>query len=159
MAFAAPLALGIAAVSSIAGGIQANNQGKEIQANENAAARNDRLQGSANEDSVRRRNAQILGRQRAAAAQSGFESSSGSLAELQTQNAGQLELDALTGRYQSELSAIGHENAGRSARAAGKAARTKAFISAAGQILGAGYAYGNSGLPLPNIPGMGPATI
>jgi hypothetical protein len=159
MAFAAPLALGLQAVSSIAGGIQANNQGKAIQASENEAARVDRQQGSANEDSVRRRNAQVLGAQRAAAAQSGFQSNTGSLADLQTQNAGELELDALTGRYQSELSAIGHENRGRSARAAGKAARTQAFISAAGSILGAGYAYGNSGLTLPNIPGMGPSTI
>lgn len=159
MAFAAPLALGLAAVNSISQGISANAQGKETQANENEAARIARLQGSANEDSVRRRNAQVLGNMRAAAAQSGFESNSGSFAGLQKQNAGQLELDALTGRYRSELDAISHENAGRSARAAGRAARTGSFISAAGQILGASYLYGNSGLPLPNIPGFGPGTI
>lgn len=131
------MAFAISAISKIGDGLAANAQGKQIQANENEAARVSRLQGSANEDSVRRHNARVLGAQRAAAAQSGFDSSSGSFASLQAQSAGEMELDALTGRYQSELDAIGHINRGASARAAGKAARNRGYLSAASDILAA----------------------
>lgn len=60
---------------------------------------------SANEDRIRRVNALRMGQQRAAAAQSGFDSSTGSFANLQAQSAGQAELDALTERYKGDLNA------------------------------------------------------
>lgn len=60
---------------------------------------------AANEDRIRRANAIALGRQRAAAAQSGFDPSSGSMAKLQSQSAGQAELEALTERYKGDLNA------------------------------------------------------
>ncbi len=60
---------------------------------------------NANEERIRRANALRLGEQRAAAAQSGFDPSSGSLASLQSESAGQAELDALTERYKGDLNA------------------------------------------------------
>lgn len=60
---------------------------------------------NANEERIRRDSATALGVQRASAAQSGFDSSSGSFAALQGQSAGALELDALTERYKGELNA------------------------------------------------------
>lgn len=60
---------------------------------------------NANEERIRRANRLRLGEQRAAAAQSGFDPSSGSLASLQAESAGQAELDALTERYKGDLNA------------------------------------------------------
>ena len=60
---------------------------------------------NANEERIRRGNAIALGRQRAAAAQSGFDPNSGSIAQLQGQSAGQAELEALTERYKGDLNA------------------------------------------------------
>ena len=60
---------------------------------------------NANEERIRRSNAMQLGRQRVAAAQSGFDPNSGSIATLQAQSAGQAELDALTERYKGDLNA------------------------------------------------------
>jgi hypothetical protein len=57
------------------------------------------LTADANETRVRARNAQQLGEQRASAVESGFDANSGSLATVQTQSAGNLELDALNQRY------------------------------------------------------------
>ncbi|HEX7639821.1 MAG TPA: hypothetical protein VF457_15600 [Burkholderiaceae bacterium] len=60
---------------------------------------------NANEERVRRRDAQQLGAQRAAAAESGFDPNSGSLATAQAQSSGNLELDALTARYAGQVNA------------------------------------------------------
>lgn len=59
----------------------------------------------ANETKVRASNAQALGEQRAQASQSGFDSTTGSLADIQTKSAGNLELDALNARYGGQLTA------------------------------------------------------
>lgn len=59
----------------------------------------------AKEESIRRSTSQALGEQRAAAAQSGFDPSSGSIVKLQQQSAGEAELDALTARYEGQLNA------------------------------------------------------
>lgn len=72
-------------------------------------AKNSKTQGyltaNANEDRVRAHNAQALGEQRAAAVESGFNANTGSLATVQTQSAGNLELDALTQRYAGQINA------------------------------------------------------
>lgn len=60
---------------------------------------------NANEDRTRRQSRYELGTQRATAAQSGFDSSSGSFLTLQGESAANAELDALTNRYQGELTA------------------------------------------------------
>lgn len=63
------------------------------------------LTADANETRVRANNAQALGEQRAAAVQSGFDANGGSLATVQTQSAGNLELDALNQRYAGQINA------------------------------------------------------
>lgn len=63
------------------------------------------LTADANETRVRANNAQQLGEQRAAAVQSGFDANTGSLATLQAQSAGNLELDALNERYKGQINA------------------------------------------------------
>lgn len=63
------------------------------------------LTADANETRVRASSAQALGEQRAAAVESGFDANTGSLATLQTQSAGNLELDALNQRYAGQINA------------------------------------------------------
>lgn len=60
---------------------------------------------AANENRIRRENAYQLGKQRAAMAESGFDSSSGSALMLQGDSAANAELAALTERYKGELQA------------------------------------------------------
>ena len=70
-------------------------------------AQNSKSQGyltaDANETRVRANNTQAIGEQRAAAVQSGFDANTGSLATLQVQSTGNLELDALTQRYEGQI--------------------------------------------------------
>lgn len=123
-----------------------NIQGDIAQAN----ARNTRLATSANEDTQRRGQAMELGSLRASAAQSGFDSSTGSLATLQTKTAGEMELDALTNRYKGELQALSFENQAASMRYNAKASRTGGYLSAFGTLSGsAATAFG--------APRIGPA--
>lgn len=63
------------------------------------------LTADANETRLRARSAQDLGEQRATAVQSGFNANTGSLATVQSQSAGNLELDALTQRYKGQINA------------------------------------------------------
>lgn len=100
-----------------------------------------RQQTSANEDRLRFQNALKLGQQRASAAQSGFDPSSGSLLELQGKSAGQLELDALTQRYEGNLRSMSLENEANTYRQRAKAARTSAYLKTFGSIMQAGSSY------------------
>lgn len=72
-------------------------------------AQNSKTQGyrtaDANETRVRASNTQALGEQRASAVQSGFDANTGSLAAVQVQSAGNLELDALNQRYRGQINA------------------------------------------------------
>jgi hypothetical protein len=72
-------------------------------------AKNSKSQGylvaDANETRVRASSNQALGEQRAAAVESGFNANTGSLAAIQTQSAGNLELDALNQRYKGQINA------------------------------------------------------
>lgn len=61
------------------------------------------LTADANESRVRASNAQALGEQRASAVQSGFDANTGSLAQVQAQSSGNLELDALNQRYAGQI--------------------------------------------------------
>lgn len=109
-----------------------------------ANARYSRQQGAAAEDTQRRQNALKLGEQRAAAAQSGFDSSSGSMATLQGQSAGELELDALTTRYNALMKTIGYENQAAVFKVNESQARTSAYTGGVMQALGGsgGGGYG-----------------
>jgi hypothetical protein len=91
----------VAAAASTATAGYENAQGVNQQGKENTKAG---LQiAAANEDRVRRANAQRLGEQRARGAQSGFDPFDNSFLQLQTQSSQNAELDALTARYQGRL--------------------------------------------------------
>lgn len=145
MAFAAPLApylLGAAAVGQI---YQGYMQGEQLSAEADAArqnARNVQRQTSANEDTQRRQMAHRMGDVRASAGASGFDASAGSLLDLQSRQAGEMELDALTQRYDGELKAIGLQNEARGLKSQAKAARIGGVISAASTLALAGKDYG-----------------
>lgn len=97
-----------------------------------------RQQGSAREDMQRRQNAMRMGDLRARSAESGFDPSSGSLATLQTKSAAEMELDALTTRYESDLRALSFENEGRAQRYNARVARRSGYLSAAATLAQAG---------------------
>lgn len=127
-------------IAMVASAVQGRQEAANIGAEKQAARNSQRLamqQGSAAEDTQRRQNALKLGEQRAAAAQSGFDSSLGSLASVQAQSAGELELDALTTRYDSLLRSIGFENQVRVKRAGERNARHSGYLGAA-SALGSG---------------------
>lgn len=113
------------------------------------AARVTRQQGGANEETMRRNAKMQLGNLRAAAAESGFDASSGSLAEIQARSAGEAELDILTERYKSELQAIGQQNEARSLRTSAQNTRRGALLSAFGTMgSGAARSYAGSKMPV-----------
>lgn len=110
-----------------------------------------RANAGAREDALRFQQRQLLAKQRAAAAESGFDSSSGSLGLVQEQSADRAELDALNVRYGGELDARGYGNqASMDAYQAGalrlQAANTSraGYIGAASALLsGASSGYTN----------------
>jgi hypothetical protein len=108
---------------------------------------------SADEDTLRRQQAQQLGKMRASADQSGFVNT-GSLADIQAKSAAEMELDALTNRYKSELQAVGYENEARTMRANAKAAKRSGYLNAFSTLASAGgqQVYGGG----PRIGGPAP---
>jgi hypothetical protein len=120
--------------------------------NAEANARLSRQQTSANEDRLRFQNALKLGQQRASAAQSGFDPSSGSLLDLQGKSAGQLELDALTQRYEGNLRSTSLENEAQTYRSRATSARRSGFLNAFGSVFQAGGSYFGQ----PRVGGLAP---
>lgn len=105
-------------------------------------------QSNSNEEIMRRRVKMQTGGMRAAANESGFDSSSGSLADLQGRSAGEAELDILTERYKAELQSIGLRNEAKSLRTSASNVRKEAafkFIMNAGT---SAAKYGG-GMPMP----------
>lgn len=100
-----------------------------------------RLQSDAREEALRRRNAMQLGDLRAASAQTGFDPSGGTLASLQSHSAAQLELDALTERYNGQLQSISLENQAASYRSQAKAQRNSGYMTAAGSVMSSAANY------------------
>ena len=159
MAFAVPflpwIAAGVAATGAI---YQGNASAAELEAQADTAKINARLtrqKTDAAEEAQRRRMALARGEQRAAAAESGFDPSSGSLAELQVKSAGEMELDALTARYEGTLKSISFENEAKQLRASASGARTGGYLTAAATLLSAGMSggaesYNYRGTTLPN---------
>jgi len=94
----------------------------------------------ANEERVRQRSAHQLGAQRAAAVESGFDPSTGSIGTLQEQSSGNAELDALTERYKGSLNAAYVDQRVNNARAAFKGS----IVGAAATLLG-GSVFGSIG--------------
>lgn len=108
----------------------------------NASAQNARQVASAREDRVRYENALKLGEQRAAVVQSGADASTGSTLKLQSQSAGNAELDALYQRYEGELRAIDLGNEASMLKARAKSTRRAGYMSAAGTLLSSVGRYG-----------------
>lgn len=166
MAFAAPLiaavsapgaiaaAAGVSALGSIYAGYSQNQQAKAVAANADANAKNVRLQGAANEDSQRRENRLRMGYARAAAVESGFDASSGSLLNMQIKSAQEMELDTLTERYSNELSALSLNNEATTARNQGRAALISGGLNAAGTLFQGAVGYGRAS-KLPTFEGYG----
>lgn len=143
--------LAVSAAVSAVGSIYAGNaqaaQATAAADAANANAHNVRLQTNAREEQQRMANALQLGELRANAAQTGFDPSSGTLARLQSASAAQLELDALTGRYNGELQSLSLDNEAKSLRNQGKAAKVGGYLSAFGSIAkSAGNYYGMSAM-------------
>lgn len=133
--------------TQVVGGIQRAQAGAAEagaiadQAEQNANA--SRQQTSANEDRIRHMNRLRLGEQRANAAQSGFDPSSGSIVKLQGDSAGQMELDALTQRYEGNLRSMSLDNEAKTFRSRAKSARTTGFLNVFGTLAqGAGSYFG-----------------
>lgn len=140
----------IAAVGSIYSGFQQANQYSAMANNADANARNTRLQANANEESQRRENKLRMGLSRAAAAESGFDPNSGTLADLQVRSAQQMELDAMTDRYNSELQAISFQNEASSLRSQAKASKVTGFLNAAGTVFQGATGYGRAEQKVPS---------
>lgn len=127
------------------GSLSASNA-KVAAGNQNAAMADDAAaatlaQAGQQELAQRRRAAVDLGRQRAAGAQSGFDMTSGTLADLYQQSAMNAELDALNIRYEGVQKAAGFTTQGNIDRL--NAARTKgmAALTAGSQALSSYGSY------------------
>jgi hypothetical protein len=121
------------ALSTIGAISEGEQQGKALNQAGDVAfanAQNVRQQGNANEETSRRRAQMQLGSGRASAAESGFQSSSGSIVDIQSANAAELELDVLTERYKNEFKAIEFVNQGNAYRTGAKNARTQGYMKA-----------------------------
>lgn len=129
-----PMAL--SAVSQIASGYAA---GAQADADANTARQNAdiaRQQTDATEEQNRRKTAMQRGDMRARSIETGFDASSGTLADLQIRSAAEMELDVLTSRYEGSLRALSFDNEAASAKARGKSARRSGYLNAAGSIMG-----------------------
>lgn len=114
-------------------------------------------QANAREDMQRRQSALQLGEQRASAAQSGFESGTGSFAELQGESAGNAELDALTTRYTGQLQSLSLQNEAAGLRRQASASRKQGYLNAFGTLTSGAARYG-AAMQMPgmiNRPGTG----
>lgn len=143
MAAAIPAMVGLQIFGALTGAAnerrQANYAADVAQQNARIAA----AQGNAAEDQQRRINRMRLGEQRAAAAQSGFDPSSGDFAALQVESAANAELDALTTRYTGQMQAVSLENEARGLRANARTANMQGYLNAAGSLAGGFAKYGS----------------
>lgn len=115
-------------------------------------ARNASLAGNAREEALRRRGTLEMGRIRASAVQTGFDANTGSLADLQASSAAELELNALTSRYESQLQSISFQNEAAGLRSSAKSARRTGVMNAFGSLMSSGANYFGQpriGLPAP----------
>lgn len=138
MAFIVPF---IPAILGAAGAVYSARQ--QRQQNEYRAeideqnAKLTRQQNAAAEEGQRRQMAMALGDVRSLASESGFNPGGGSLLNLQTKTAAEMELDVLTTRYRGDLEAIGLSNDAKVGRLNAKRATASGFLSAAGYVASA----------------------
>lgn len=123
---------------------QGESEGSRLNTAADVAAQNSRQalqQSNAREENIRRVNASRLGEIRAAAAQSGFDPSQGSLAAVQVQSAKEMELDALTQRYDGVVQSIGFKNEEAQLRTGAKSARRTGYLNAFSSLVSNGANY------------------
>lgn len=144
MAFTPVLAAANAAMQFVGHVYQGEAEGSRMNSAADVAAMNSKqalLVANAREENLRRTNAARLGEIRASAAQSGFDASTGSLADLQVQSSKEMELDALTQRYEGVMQSIGFKNEESQLRAGAKNARKTGYLNAFGSLMQNGANY------------------
>ncbi len=156
MAFAAFIPYIFAAAGAVYSAKQQSNAAEyRAQVDENNADLA-RKQTQAAEESQRRQMAIQMGQVRAGAAETGFDPNSGTLLNLQTRTAGEMELDVLTNRYRGELEAVGLQQDAAIGRSNASAARTSGYLSAFGSLASGGANYlSSSKIPQSQDYGMG----
>lgn len=95
-----------------------------------------RQQTNAEEEQRRRAMAMELGRNRAAAYESGFNPGGGSFLNLLTDSAAEMELDVLTARYRGQLEALGLQTDADVNRRNAKAATRTGYLNAFSTLYG-----------------------
>jgi hypothetical protein len=147
------------AVQAVGQVFAGNSQAAAAEGQANIAdqnARTARLQANAREESLRRKSSLQLGEQRAAAAQSGFDSSTGSFAQLQGESASNAELDALTTRYEGQLQSLSFQNEAAGLRSNASTARKQGYLNAFGSLTQGSTKYGGGpSFNYNNVPGIG----
>lgn len=156
---AGAIAAGSAGLGAVGSIMQGQQQASGYRQQADAAERNAQVAemqarqaydaGLQNELAQRRSAAQQQGSVRAAVAESGFDPSSGTASMIQQQSATDLELDALTTRYQSLLQGYGYEQqaaqdryAASTLRQSARGARRAGMLGAATSILTSAAGYG-----------------
>lgn len=124
----------LSAFGAVDGAYGSKNAAEQNAAMAEAQGRSAKETAVADEETLRRRNKQFMGTVRASAAESGFDASSGSLAELQARTAGELELDALTLRYKGDLQRVGLQYEGDLYRGAAATAGRQGLVNASALI-------------------------
>lgn len=132
MVWAIPYAVAAAGAVYQARGQAAN--AKYAAAIDDQNAKLARQQASAAEELQRRQGAQVMGNVRASAVESGFDPNAGTLLNIQTKTAGEIELDALTTRYRGELEGLGLTQSAAANRANARTATTQGYLNAAGTL-------------------------
>ncbi|PWR24985.1 hypothetical protein [Zavarzinia aquatilis] len=140
---------GLQAVSSIQQGNAAASAANWNAGQMDAAATRTLAATNAEEDRLRRQQAQELGRQRAAFAESGL-APSGSVLDVMTESATNAELDALTLRYRGQVEANDLRNQGSITRWQGRQARRAGYIGAGAALLSGASSFAG-------MPGLGSA--
>ena len=100
-----------------------------------------------------------MGNVRASAVESGFDPNAGTLLNIQTKTAGELELDALTTRYRGELEGLGLTQSAAANRANARTATTQGYLNAAGILAQAGGSYLGQSRIKPNVPTGGQSSF
>lgn len=142
MQYAAMAGQGLQLVGGLAGGLgkSAGYNAQADAAEYNAtmasqAAQQARDAGLASELATRRQSAQQMGQLRAAAAESGFNPSSGSMLQVQTDSARNAELDALQQRYVGLLRGTNYDNQAQIERFNAEGYRSQGGSSLGGTLL------------------------
>lgn len=130
------VAAGLSAFTQYGGAQSEKYKAEEARLVAEANARTAKETTVADEETLRRRNTAAMGTVRAAAAQSGFDPSSGTLADLQARTAGELELDALTMRYKGDLERVGLEYQGAAYGRYASQAKQQGYLNASAIIGG-----------------------